>query len=159
MWIPDQRGSSPWSTAKVIVTPSSCPCISKTPLNTTSLVDIVLTRGLVLANEVSGCIPRNPVCDLGELLPKTIDRLLIHVGLCNELWKRDYTRLGRSGLKAMCTYLEDGINVRHHRYHRLSFQQTLACSTPIDRALQETDYAQNFDTVRKYSENVMCNYR
>jgi hypothetical protein len=131
----------------------------KTPLNTTSLFHIVLTRGLVLANEVSGCIPRNPVCDLGELLPKTIDRLLIHVGLCNELWEGDYTRLDRSGLKAMYTYLEDGTGVRHHRYHQLSFQQTQACSTPIGRGLRETDYAQNYDTVRKHSEDVTCNYR
>ena len=56
-------------------------------LNTSSLLDILLTRRLVFADEVGDRVLAEPICHLGELLTQTIDRLKIHVGLRNEFWK------------------------------------------------------------------------
>lgn len=59
-------------------------------LNTSSLLNIVLTGCLVFADEVGDSVLAQPVRHLGELLTETIDRLKVHVGLRNEFWKGNW---------------------------------------------------------------------
>lgn len=54
-------------------------------LHGASAVDVFLGRCLVLVDEVLGRILTEPSGHLGELFPQTVDRLLIHVGLGEEL--------------------------------------------------------------------------
>lgn len=51
-------------------------------------IDIILSWRFVATDEIFSSILRQPGRELGELLPKAINRLLIHVGLCNEFRKR-----------------------------------------------------------------------
>jgi len=80
------------STAIIKLTPFSIPCNQETHLNGTSLFDILLTGSLVLADEVCSSISSEPIGQLWEFLAKTIDWLVIHVGLSNQLRKRDLGR-------------------------------------------------------------------
>lgn len=76
-------------------TPGSIPCTLITS-NSPGLVNIVLARSFIFADEVRSRIPSKPICHLWKFLPKTIDRLKIHVGLCNEFWKSNWKRLDAS---------------------------------------------------------------
>jgi hypothetical protein len=52
-------------------------------------LDIFRVRGLVLGDKVLARIPGQPACELGNFLPQTVDRLLIHVCLGDKLRQRD----------------------------------------------------------------------
>ena len=51
----------------------------------TGLLNIILARGLVLGDEVLRGIPGDEVGEFRQFLPEAVDRLLVHVGLGNEL--------------------------------------------------------------------------
>lgn len=55
-----------------------------------ALLDIVLARRLVDADEVIGCVLRQPSTELHHLLAQAVDGLLVHVGLRNELRQGHY---------------------------------------------------------------------
>jgi hypothetical protein len=50
-----------------------------------SLLDVLGSGGLVLADEILGDVPREPVGEFEEFLAKPVDGLLIHVGLGDQL--------------------------------------------------------------------------
>lgn len=54
-------------------------------LEAASLVDVVLRRGLVLADKVGLAVAAEPNVELANLLPETRDGLLVHVGLRQKL--------------------------------------------------------------------------
>jgi hypothetical protein len=58
-------------------------------LKTLRLLNVFCAGSLVLADKIVESISSEPVGQLGEFLTKTIDRLVIHVGLGNQLRKRD----------------------------------------------------------------------
>jgi hypothetical protein len=49
-----------------------------------SLLDVLGAGGLVLADEVLGDVPREPVGKFEKFFTEAVDGLLIHVGLRNE---------------------------------------------------------------------------
>jgi hypothetical protein len=50
-------------------------------LKTLRLLNVFLTGNLILADKVGEIISSEPIGQLGEFLTKTVDRLVIHVGL------------------------------------------------------------------------------
>lgn len=59
-------------------------------LTTASLLDVFHTGSLVLVDEILSYITAKPDGDLGQLLTKAVNRLSIHVGLCNEFGESDW---------------------------------------------------------------------
>jgi hypothetical protein len=64
------------------------------PSDTTSLLNIVLIGGFVFGIEVLAGISDQIVGDLREFLTEAVDRWQIHIGLSDQLWKRDCITLG-----------------------------------------------------------------
>lgn len=62
------------------------------PLVRLGLIDILLAGSLVLADKVRGRVAAKPRRELGQLLAEAVDRLLVHVGLRNELGHSDWNR-------------------------------------------------------------------
>ena len=120
-------------------------------LNTTSLLNIVLTWSLIFADEVGSSISAQPVGQLRKLLAKAVDRLQIHVCLRNQLWERD---CGLSALKPLwkiITYQEDGTDAQHHKYHQHLSRSILLCWNPMLRGIQYTGYVRIYGNVVSHS--------
>ena len=62
--------------------------------NSTCLLNIILTWGFVFGTEILAGVPDQVVGDLREFLAETVDRLQVHVGLGDQLGKRDFVKLG-----------------------------------------------------------------
>ena len=110
------------------------------------ILNVVSIWCLVLDAEILGqiwCLSE-PVGQLGQLLAKTIYRLLIHVGLGQQLWKGDYDVLvyvlGDYIMGG--TYQGDGRSALDHRYHQQPFQREGQLAVPRRDEHQDTDYAQ-----------------
>lgn len=86
-------------TNRKAVTPCSIPCTTNSALTATCLIDVGLARVLVLRDEELLRGSSQEGNELRNFLAETVDRLLVHVGLGNQLRKRDCTRLDVSNLQ------------------------------------------------------------
>jgi hypothetical protein len=58
-------------------------------LDTAGLFNILLTGDLIFLDEIFLSISAKPIGELGELLAKAINRLIVHVGLSDQLRQGD----------------------------------------------------------------------
>jgi hypothetical protein len=93
-----------------------------TSLNSTGLLNIVLTWRLVFSDEIRDCILAKPVGQSRKFLAKAIYRLHIHVGLRDQLWKGDCNKLAMIHTWKETNYLEDDTNALLHKNHLSSFR-------------------------------------
>jgi hypothetical protein len=56
-------------------------------LKTLRLLNVFLAGGLILVDKIGEIVSSEPIGQLGEFLAKTVDGLVIHVGLRNQLRK------------------------------------------------------------------------
>lgn len=88
-------------------------------LEATGLVDVLLRRSLVLADEVVLGMFAKPDGELGELFTKTGHRLLIHVGLGNQFRQGHYNVLAVVlSTWSSLTHPSGGTGARGRKYRR-----------------------------------------
>lgn len=67
--------------------PIHCVVLHRRVSTVASLLDVILAWGLIFLDEIFGRVLTEPIGQLGQLLPKTVDGLLIHIGLGDEFWE------------------------------------------------------------------------
>ena len=72
------------------VAQSTIDLVGSLALQTPGLLNVGLAGRLVLVHEVLNCVAAEPVGDLGELLAETVDRLLVHGGLGDQVRERHW---------------------------------------------------------------------
>jgi len=90
--------------------------------DTSCLLDVAWTWSLIFGAETSGCLANKEVGELQQLFGEAVDRLQVHIGLGNQLWKGYYNKLIlMRDLTTPWAYREDGKDARLHKHHQSIF--------------------------------------